>query len=182
MGVGRAVEGTKWPVWAGQADSCNYIWERSCPRQWKMKSISVTHGLVHKSKRGSSLSTTCKKTPKPKVFQEAQIYPVLTAGKASKHLGWFVQPCQGCQAQPGLLPATWRVELSGGKKSVINVFWEGFFSWVDGDRSAGVKLEGTLNPKLCDGACVVKCRGAMGNLVLTPKKGGVAPTECPSES
>lgn len=104
------------------------------------------------------------------MFQEAQIYPVLTAGKGSKHLGWFAHPRQGCQAQPGLLPATWRGELSGGKKykSVINVFWEGFFSWVDGDRSAGVRLEGTLNPKLCDGAHVVKYREALGNSALTP--------------
>lgn len=75
-----------------------------------------------------------------------------------------------------------RIIRGGKNKSVINVFWEGFFSWVGGDRGGGVKLERTLNPKLCDGAHVVKYRGAMGNLALTPKKGGIAPTGCPLNS
>lgn len=87
MGVGRAVEGTKWPVWAGQADSCNYIRERSCPRQWKMKSISVTHGLVHKSKRGSSLSTTCKKPQSPACSKKLKYTLSWLLGREANILG-----------------------------------------------------------------------------------------------
>lgn len=161
MGVGRAVEGTEWPVWAGQADSCNYIWERSCPRQWKMKSISVTHGLVHKSKRGSSLSTTCNK-PQSLVCSKKLKYTLSwLLGREANILG-------GLHIMPGL-PSKARATPCHVERRIIRGKKSGrAFSWVDGDGSAGVKLEGALNPKLCDGAHVVKYRGALGNSALTP--------------
>lgn len=162
MGVGRAVEGTKWPVWVGQADSCNYIGERSCPRQWKMKSISVTHGLVHKSKRGSSLSS--EKKPQSLACSKKLKYTLSwLLGREANILG-------GLHTMPGL-PSTARAtpchverQIIRGKNICNRRVWGGIFSQVDGDRSGGVRLEGTLNPKCVMGHVWLK--RSLGQLSL----------------
>lgn len=103
-----------------------------------------------------------QETPKPGVFQEAQIYPVPTAGKGSKRLGWFAHRARAAKLSQGYSLPRGEENYQGGKNL------GGLFGWVNGDRSAGVKLEGTLNPKFSDGAHVVKYRGALRNSTLTP--------------
>lgn len=62
------------------------------------------------------------------MFQEAQIYPVLTAGKGSKHLGWFAHHARAAKHSQGYSLPRGEANYQGGKTSAIDVFGEGFLA------------------------------------------------------
>lgn len=102
-----------------------------------------------------------QETPKPGVVQGAQIYPVLAAGKGRKRLGWFARHARAARQSQGYSLPRGEANYEGQRICTQRVLG-GFFSQVDGDRSAGVKSQ------MCDGERVVKYRGALGNSALTP--------------
>lgn len=114
-----------------------------------MKSISVTHGLVQKSKQGNSITITSKKPQSLACSKKFKYILSWLLGIEANILG-------GLQGMPDS-PPNWKQDYSlpcgeANYQGMICNQVESVFSQKDGDMNGAVKLEETLGRQIpsCD--------------------------------
>lgn len=114
-----------------------------------MKSISVTHGLVQKSKRGNSITITSKKPQSLACSKKFKYTLSWLLGIEANILG-------GLHVMPDS-PPNWKQDYSllcgeANYQGMICNQVESVFSQKDGDMNDAVKLEETLGRQIpsCD--------------------------------